>query len=307
MASMQDDLVAPFSLDHAPVRGRIARLGPAVNAILRRHDYPRPVALLLGEALTLAALVGSLLKSDGRLIVQAQGQGPAPLLVAECGANGALRGYARMAEGAAEALRRENRLPPDALLGAGNLVMTLDLGGDAKPYQGMVALDGDTLAACAERYFLSSEQTETRIALAVGEVFGEGAPLWRAQEAIPIHAAPGGALLQRIAADDARGDPAEDWSRATILFGTVKDEELIDPDLGADRVLYRLFHEEGVRMSEGVAVTDQCTCTQERLTKVMQQFPREELRDLIEPDGLLHAKCQFCAREYRLEPESVGA
>lgn len=293
---MQDDLVAPFSLDNAPVRGRIARLGASVDAILRRHDYPRPVAMLLGEALTLAALVGSLLKADGRLIVQAQGQGPVPLLVAECGADGALRGYARLAEGAAEALRRENRMPPDALLGAGNLMLTLDLGADTTPYQGMVALDGDTLAACAERYFLTSEQTETRIALAVGEVFGEGAPLWRA----------GGALLQRIAADDRRGDPAEDWSRATILFGTVKDEELIDPDLGADRVLYRLFHEEGVRMSEGVTLADQCTCNEERLTKVMQQFPQEELRDLIEPDGLLHAKCQFCAREYRLEPESVG-
>lgn len=294
---MQDDLVAPFSLDNAPVRGRIARLGASVDAILRRHDYPRPVAMLLGEALTLAALVGSLLKADGRLIVQAQGQGPVPLLVAECGADGALRGYARLAEGAAKALRRENRMPPDALLGAGNLMLTLDLGADTTPYQGMVALDGDTLAACAERYFLTSEQTETRIALAVGEVFGEGAPLWRA----------GGALLQRIAADDARGDPVEDWSRATILFGTVKDEELIDPDLGADRVLYRLFHEEGVRMSDGVTLADQCTCNEERLTKVMQQFPQEELRDLIEPDGLLHAKCQFCAREYRLEPESVGA
>ena len=174
-------------------------------------------------------------------------------------------------------------------------MLTLDLGGETTPYQGMVALDGDTLAACAERYFLASEQTETRIALSVGEVLGAGAPLWRA----------GGALMQRIAADERRGDPAEDWSRATILFGTVKDEELIDPDLAANRLLYRLFHEEGVRMSEGVAISDQCTCTQARLTKVMQQFPQEELRDLIEPDGLLHAKCQFCARE--LEPESVGA
>ncbi len=294
---MKDDLVAPFSLDNAPVRGRTARVGPAIDAILRRHDYPRPVAMLLGEALTLAALVGSLLKADGRLIVQAQGQGLVPLLVAECGAGGALRGYARLAEGAHEALKRENRLPPDALLGAGNLVMTLDLGGEHAPYQGVVALHGDTLAACAERYFLSSEQTETRIALAVGEVFGAGAPSWRG----------GGLLMQRIAADSARGDPQEDWNRATHLFATVRDEELIDPDLPADRLLYRLFHEEGARMGDAAMLADQCTCDEERLANVMKTFPPEELRELIEPDGLLHAKCQFCAREYRLEPESVGA
>lgn len=294
---MQDNLVAPFSLDNAPVRGRIARLGDSFDPILRRHDYPRPVALLLGEALALAALVGSLLKTEGRLVVQAQGDGPVPLLVAECGSDGALRGYARLAEGAAEALRRENRMPPDALLGAGRLMMTLDLGGDTTPYQGMVPLDGDTLAACAERYFLSSEQTETRIALSVGEVIGEGAPLWRGA----------GVLLQRIAADETRGDPAEDWNRATILFSTISDEEMLDPALPADRLLYRLFHEEGARMGEAVALKDQCTCNEGRLINTMRQFPQEELRELVEPDGLVHAKCQFCAREYRLTPESVGA
>lgn len=295
---MQDDLVAPFSLDAGPVRGRIARVGAAaLDPILRRHDYPWPVAMLLGEALTLAALVGSLLKVDGRVIVQAQGQGPVPLLVAEYTAGGALRGYARLAEGAADALRAARRMPPAELLGAGHMMLTLDLGGDTAPYQGMASLQGDTLAACAERYFLDSEQTETRIALAVGEVQGEGAALWRG----------GGVLMQRVAADDARGDPAEDWNRASHLFATVKDEELVDPDLPADRLLYRLFHEEGVRMAETTALADRCTCTEERLTNVMKQFPQEELRDLVEPDGLLHARCQFCSREYTLTPESVGA
>lgn len=293
---MQDNLVAPFSLDNAPVRGRIARLGASLDPILRRHDYPRPVAMLLGEALALAALVGSLLKTEGRLIVQAQGEGPVPLLVAECGSDGALRGYARLAEGAAEKLRRENRMPPDALLGAGRLMMTLDLGGDTTPYQGMVPLDGDTLAACAERYFFASEQTETRIALSVGEVIGEGAPQWRGA----------GALLQRIAADETRGDPAEDWNRATILFSTISDEEMLDPALPADRLLYRLFHEEGARLGEPAALADQCTCSEARLINTMRQFPADELRELVEPDGLVHAKCQFCAREYRLSPESVG-
>lgn len=294
---MLDDLIAPFSLDNAPVRGRIARLGPgALDPILRRHDYPRPVAMLLGEALTLVALVGSLLKADGRMVVQAQGEGPVPLLVAEHGAGG-LRGYARMADGAADQLRRSNRLPPGALLGAGSLVLTLDLGAGQEPYQGIVPLEGDTLAACAETFFRVSEQTDTGIRLAVGEVMSANAP--------PTFRA-GGVLMQRVASDDARGDTAEDWVRASMLFATVKDEELVDPELPADRLLYRLFHEEGARMGEMLTLEDRCSCDEERLAGVMRNFPAEELRDLVEPDGMLHARCQFCSRNYVIAPERVG-
>jgi len=292
-----DDLVAPFSLDGAPVRGRIARLAEgALDPILHRHDYPRPVAMLLGEALTLAALVGSLLKVDGRLVVQAQGEGDVPLLVAEH-FDGGLRGYARLADGAAERLARANRLPPAELLGAGNLVMTLDRGEGQPTYQGVVPLDGDTLAACAENYFRVSEQTDTGIRLAVGEIVGGDGSQWRA----------GGILMQRVASDAARGDTAEDWSRASILFATVTDAELADPTLPGDRLLYRLFHEERVRMSDPSTLEDRCSCDEVRLTAVMKQFPIEELRDLVEPDGFLHARCQFCSRSYRIAPEAVGA
>jgi molecular chaperone Hsp33 len=294
---MLDDLIAPFSLDNAPVRGRIGRIGAgALDPILRRHDYPRPVAILLGEALTLVALVGSLLRADGRMVVQAQGEGPVPLLVAEHGAGG-LRGYARMAEGAADQLRKANRLPPGALLGAGSLVLTLDLGPGQEPYQGIVSLEGDTLAACAETFFRVSEQTDTGIRLAVGEVMSANAP--------PTFRA-GGVLMQRVAGDDARGDTSEDWVRASMLFATVKDEELVDPELPADRLLYRLFHEEGVRMGEALALEDRCSCDDERLAGVMRNFPAHELRELVEPDGMLHARCQFCSRNYVITPERVG-
>lgn len=296
--SITDDLVAPFSLDGAPVRGRIARLGErALDPILHRHAYPRPVAMLLGEALTLASLVGSLLKAEGRLVVQAQSQGLVPLLVAEHG-DGGLRGYARLADGAAEKLARVNRVPPAELLGAGHLVMTLDQGEDKTSYQGVVALDGETLAACAENYFRVSEQTDTGIRLAVGELTrSDGRRVWRA----------GGMLMQRVAGDMARGETEDDWPRAGHLFATLTDAELIDPDLPADRLLYRLFHEEGVRMSAPSPLADRCTCDEERLTNVMAQFPKEELRDLVEPDGFLHARCQFCSRAYQIAPEKVGA
>jgi molecular chaperone Hsp33 len=293
-----DDIVAPFSLDNAPVRGRIVRVGAgALDPILQRHDYPRPVAMLLGEAAALAALVGSLLKAEARLVVQAQGEGPVSLLVAEH-SDGGLRAYARLRDGAANTLARANRMPPAELLGAGSLVLTLDQGDDAAPYQGIVPLDGDTLARCAMNYFRASAQTDTGIRLAVGELMTSNAPpLWRG----------GGMLIQRIAGDTARGDTHEDWSRASILFDTLTDEELIDPALPADRLLYRLFHEEGVRMGTPAPLADRCTCSEERLTKVMRQFPREELQDLIEPDGRLHARCQFCARNYLIAPSAVGA
>lgn len=296
-AMLRDDIVAPFSLDNAPVRGRIVRLGgQALDPILRRHDYPPPVAMLLGEALCLATLVGSLLKAEGRLSVQAQGEGLVPLLVAEYSPGGALRGYARLAEGAAEKLHRAQRLPPADLLGAGKLVITLD-GADVRPaYQGVVALDGAMLAECAQNYFQNSEQTDTGIRLAVGEVVTESDSTWRA----------GGVLMQRVAADAARGDTIEDWRRASILFATTTDEELIDPALLADRLLYRLFHEEGVRMGEPARLADACTCDEGRLGNVLRQFPKAELEELIEPDGLLHARCQFCSRLYLIAPESVG-
>lgn len=293
-----DDIIAPFSLDNAPVRGRIARLAEgALDPILHRHDYPRPVALLLGEALTLAALIGSLLKTDGRLVIQAQGEGPVSLLVAEH-LDGGVRGYARLVEGAAEKLAGAHRMPPAELLGAGSLILTLDLGENTTPFQGVVALEGATLAECAQNYFRVSEQTDTGIRLAVGEIInGDGPSQWRAS----------GVLMQRLASDQARGDTEEDWSRASILFNTLTDEELIDPALSADRLLYRLFHEEGVRMGEAARLDDRCTCSEERLTGVMKQFPKDELADLIEPDGNLHARCQFCSREYLIDPAKVGA
>ena len=296
---MHDDLIAAFSLDQAPVRGRIVRLGAdALDPILKRHDYPRPVAMLLGEALSLAALIGSLLKAEGRLIVQAQGEGLVPLLVAEHATGGALRGYARLAEGAAEKLAGANRIAPADLLGAGQMLITLDRGEAHAMYQGVAQLEGETLARCAESYFRTSEQTETNIHLAVGEVMSRDAPpYWRA----------GGLLMQRIAADAARGDVVEDWSRASMHFATLTDEELLDPSLPGDRLLYRLFHEEGARMDAPTPLADICTCNPERLTSVMKKFPPEEIRDLVEPDGLLHARCQFCAREYKIAPDALLA
>ena len=291
--SVDDDTVAAFTIDGAPARGRYAKLGAGtINPILCRHDYPRPVALLLGEALSLAAVVGSLLKFDGKLTVQAEGDGPAPLLVTEYRSDGGLRGYARVTDHDLG----DARLSPAALIGVGALTLTLDQGDDTSQMQGVVPLEGETLAQCAELYFERSEQTPTRIRLAVGqEVLGDKT-LWRA----------GGALIQRVAGDDARGFTEDDWLRARLLFDTLTDAELLDPALAIDRTLFRLFHEDGVRMSDPRALEDRCTCDKERLAALLQRFTSDELADLIEPDGKLHARCQFCARLYLIDPVELG-
>jgi molecular chaperone Hsp33 len=292
-----DDRIQGFQLQGAPVRGRYARLGRGtIDPILRRHAYPRPVALLLGEALTLAALVGALFKSaESKLTIQTEGVGPAPLLVVEYRGDGGLRGYVRMKPGAAEQLAAANALPPRDLLGAGALLMTVETG-DVR-HQGAVPLEGATLAECAEGYFDRSEQIPTRVRLAVAEeISGAGRPIWRS----------GGALIQQVAPDDPRGDTEEAWSRAQILFDTLTDAELADPALPAERVLYRLFHEDGVRAAPPHPLVDKCTCDEARLVGVMQRFTATQLSDLVEPDGLLHARCQFCGRLYLLKPEDVA-
>lgn len=294
-----EDTVSAFQLEGAVVRGRYAMLGAAsIDPILRRHDYPRPAALLLGEALTLAALIGALLKVEGRLSVQAEGEGAVRLLVAEWRSDGGMRGYVRLSQDAAQTLTAAHALTPKTLLGGGVLTITLDQGPDMDLMQGVVPLEGDTLAACAEHYFQQSEQTPTRIRLAVAEELAPGrGPLWRA----------GGALIQRIAGDGARGDAEEDWNTAQHLFATLEDHELADPELGPEQVLYRLFHEGGVRLAEPGPLADFCPCDRARLAALLKRFTTQELADLVEPDGAVHAKCQFCARLYVIAPEELGA
>jgi molecular chaperone Hsp33 len=286
--------VAAFSIDGAPVRGRIVRLDAPLDAILRRHDYPRPVALLLGEAILAIALIGSMLKAKGRVVLQAEGDGVVRLLVAEYRDDGGLRGYARLREGAALG---GNRISPRDLIGAGMMTLTLDQGDDFDVMQGVAPLEGATLSECLEGYFIQSEQTPTRFRIAIGEALaGDGASYQG-----------GGVLIQKIAGDAARGATDEDWSRAELLFATTRDDELADLDLPADRLLYRLFHEDGVRLSPGASLEDRCTCDPERLGAVMRQFTAEEIQDLIEPDGFIHATCQFCARRYHLSPDAIGS
>jgi molecular chaperone Hsp33 len=292
-----DDLVAAFQIEGWPVRGRIARLSVVVDDILTRHAYPEPVANLLGEACALAALVGSALKFEGRLIVQAQGDGPVSYVVCDYDTEGSLRGYCRYdADRVAEASKGFALPGARTLLGEGVFVMTVDQGPDMERYQGITPIEGETLALCAERYFDQSEQTPTRVRLAVAQLATGDGRVWRA----------GGMLLQNIAEDDARGSTQDVWERAQALFETLGEDELVDPTVPPETLLWRLFHEDGVRLFEARPLRAFCRCSQDRILGVLQSFPADEREGMVEADGKIRVTCEYCSRVYEIEPEAVG-
>ena len=290
--SLPDDLVGALQIEGEPVRGRIARLGPAIDEILRAHDDPEPVANLLGEACALAALVGSNLKFDGRLVVEARGAGPVAYVVADYDTSGGLRGYCRFDAAEVEAVNQGfQRAGAKTLLGEGVFMMTIDQGSDMDRYQGVTDIQGETLALCAEQYFAQSEQTPTRLRLAVGR--GEAG--WRA----------GGILIQHIAEDDARGSTVEAWERTQMLFETVGEDELVDPDTPPNTLLGRLFHEDGVRAFTPKPLHAFCRCNLERIETVLKSFEPAEREDMVEPDGKIHVTCEYCSKVYAVAPETL--
>jgi len=296
----EDDLILPFQAEQAEVLGRLVKLGPVVDTILSRHAYPDAVSRLLGEAVALTALLGAALKFEGKFILQASTDGPVDLLVADYQAPGGLRGYARFSSEQVAAL------PQDApLLGRGHLAMTIDRGTDTERYQGVVPLEGESLAEAADIYFRQSEQLPTFIKLAVAQHYqagqGERPWTWRA----------GGLLVQKLTREGGRpaGREAaftqEDWMRAKTLAETVEDHELLDPMLPPDRLLYRLFHEEQVRAYRAVPLKSYCGCSKARVEELLQRFSGEDLTDMV-VDGEVWVTCQFCNRRYRFDPATFA-
>jgi len=298
-----DDLVQPFQLEsggngEARLTGRLSRLGPIVDDVLQRHDYPDPVAELLGQAIALSATLAAALKFDGIFTFQAQGDGPVSLLLADIqtldgGERYVVRGYANY-----DADAVAGRTGARALLGKGYLALTVDQGEHTDRYQGMVELVGDTLAECAQHYFRQSQQMDAAIMVSAGRS-GDGpdAP-WRA----------GAMMIQRIADDPNQhlppDDEADTWRRVMMLMATGTDSEILDPGLSAERYLFRLFHEEGVRVTPMRPVTRGCRCSSDRVFNVLEQLPHDELRDLAD-DGWLEVTCEFCSETYRFTPEEV--
>ena len=312
-ATSEDDTVLPFEVPALDLRGRVVRLGPCIDEIITRHDYPAPVAKLLGEAVVLTVLLGSTLKFEGRFILQTQTDGPVRMLVVDYTTPGQMRACARFdrervaATGAADA---------GTLLGQGHLAMTIDRGPDMNRYQGLVALEGGSLEDAAHEYFLRSEQIPTRVRLAVAEELRPGAGhRWRA----------GGILLQFLpkAAERMRGPdldpgdapegiephelPEDDaWVEGRALIETVEDLELIDPAVSSEALLYRLFHERGVKVFKNVALRAQCSCSREGVSTMLQSFSQDD-RDHMVMNGVISVTCEFCNATYDFKPDEVDA
>ena len=294
-----DDLVLPFRLGRVATRGRLVRLGPAVDQMLSQHDYPAPVSQLLGELLALGAVLSSTLKYDGFFTLQTRSEGAVRLMVADITSSGEMRGYANIdADAYAEAVAQAAGESPSVprLLGGGHLAFTVDQGPDMERYQAIVALEGESLAACAHNYFQQSEQIDTGIMLTCDQVGGN----WRA----------GALMLQRMPTDggnaedeegfgmamdmpgDTDGDD-EDWHRAIILMSSVTPAEMLDPTLPATDLAYRLFHEEHVRGYSAREMRFGCRCSRARITRTLQGLPQAEMSDMLE-DGKIEVRCQFC-------------
>ena len=309
-----DDAVLPFDVDELDLRGRLTRLGPALDDVLAKHDYPAAVGKLLGEAIVLATLLGSALKFDGRFILQTQTDGPVSFLIVDFQAPDRLRAYARYDAG-----RLKEGQDSGTLLGKGHLAMTIDQGPDMSRYQGLVALDGGTLEDAAHEYFLRSEQIPTRVRLAVGEEWrgGEGERprhRWRAggmllqflpkaperarQADLHPGDAPEGVATHTVAEDDA-------WVEGQSLIATVEDIELIDPDLSGERLLYRLFHERGVRVFAPLPLRAQCSCSRDAVSSMLKSFSPQDRADMVKDDKVV-VTCEFCSSVYQFTPHEAG-
>jgi molecular chaperone Hsp33 len=311
-ATPVDDAVLPFEVSALDVRGRLTKMGPALDEILTKHDYPAPVGKLLGEAIVLTTLLGSTLKFNGRFILQTQTDGPVSLIVVDFHAPDRLRAYARF-----DASRLEAGQDSAALLGHGHLAMTVDQGPDMSRYQGLVALEGGNLEDAAHEYFLRSEQIPTRVRLAVGEEFrgGDGpkhrwrgggmlmqflpkAPERARQPDLHPGDAPEGAVTHEVPEDDA-------WAEGQSLFGTIEDVELIDPELSGERLLFRLFHERGVRVFPTQDVCARCSCSREAVAGMLSSFTPEDRASMVENNKVV-VTCEFCSSVYEFTPDEAG-
>ncbi|MCX8281937.1 Hsp33 family molecular chaperone [Phyllobacterium sp. 0TCS1.6C] len=312
-----DDAVVPFQVEALDARGRAVQLGPTLDDILSRHAYPEPVAKLLAEAIVLTVLLGTSLKFEGKFIFQSQSNGPVDMLVVDFSTPNAVRAYARFdEERLADAIEQKATAPAE-LLGSGTLALTVDQGEYTQRYQGIVALDGSNLEEIAKTYFRQSEQIPTDLRLSVAKLIerGEdGRPVeqWRAGGLI-VQFLPESELRMRqpdLSAGDvpesALDDMSEfreddDWAEIKALVSTIESSELTDPQVGAERLLYRLFHERGVRVFDAVPVSDECSCSREKIAGVLSGFTAEEIDDSIE-DGKISVTCEFCSTLYEFDP-----
>ena len=300
--SPHGDFVLPFDIAQAGVRGRLVRLDAASARALGAHALPEAAARVAGELVALGALLGTALKLDGRLTIQTKGDGPLDLVTADYyGADEnrsrGVRGYARLDASRFDVLADRDFAK---LAGKGALAITIEpkLGG--KTYQGIVELSPDGIGSSAETYFAQSEQLPTVIKLAAAPLYvaGDPQPHWRA----------GGIMLQMTPESAKAGieSRSDDWDRLSLLLKTVEDLELVDTSLAPETLLWRLFHEDEVRVQPPEPVIFRCDCDSSRITQVLKSYAPQEREGLNDPDGVIRARCEFCGKTHEIGPELLA-
>lgn len=289
--------VTPFYLPGRPVRGRLVRLGPLADALLTRHDNHPAVTRIGGEALALVAVLASALKFRGSFSLQAKGDGPLSMLLADCTDAGALRGYSRADDEKLAALLAKDPAPTaSALLGSGYLALTVDQGPETERHQGIVTLEGMSLAEMALHYFRTSEQLRCSIRLSCAKTDAG----WRASALVLEKIAGQGGIDPELS--DQEQDEA--WRTATTLAATVTDAELLDDELLPERLLYRLFHVEGVAADRPRALAYGCRCSRQRLSGILEGFDDDDLDHMAVGDDIVMT-CEFCNLDFRFARATV--
>lgn len=298
---LNDDVVQPFRLEKTSIRGRVVRMGSVLQDIINRHDYPAPVSYLLSEAVTVCILLSAMLKYDGIFTLQIKGNGPIQTLVVDATTDAKVRGYASFDE---EAVKKLAKRKPDTennyfhLLGEGYVSFTVDqqLEGFER-YQGIVELQGGSLAESVNYYFKQSEQIKTEFKL---DVHPQDAQ-WRAAAIMVQH-------MPSEGGDNSFDEiTEEDWNRTSLFLQSCKEQELLSPNLTISDLLYRLFHEEGVRIYDQMPVQHVCRCSREKVENVIMSLPKEEIDSIIEERGQIDIDCEFCSRSYSFTQDDVDS
>lgn len=308
------NIIRPFQLESSSLRGRIVRFNDVLNDIISAHDYPPVVSQVLAETITLCALLSSMLKYEGVFTLQTQGDGPISMLVADMTSEGAIRGCATFNEDRVEKVAKQFSAFSDdvsesadnhlaQLLGKGYIAFTVDQKGAEERYQGIVELKGKSITECVQHYFTQSEQINTGIKMAAAQRDGK----WYA----------GGIMLQRMPEDGGiestktqtnvpENLDEDDWHRSMILMGSLTEAEILHDNLNSHDILYRLFHEEGVRVFEPLQLKHECRCSAERVENVVCMMSDEDRKDMVK-EGRIVLKCEFCSKDYDLDPKYVEA
>ena len=282
------DILTPFLLNEAPVRGRIVRLSESVNKILTQHQYPQRISELLAETLTMAAILSSNLKQDGIFTIQIQSKGALSLLVVDATAEGHLRGYAQFDE---DGINETPKL--NTLCSEGYLAITLDPGAGGQRYQGVVPLEGESIAETMQHYFTQSQQLMVSCKLTVSK----GDEGWQAA----------GIYVENVPENAQASEESEAWREAQILLHTVKEEELLDQKLAPADLLYRLFHESGVWVYEAQPIKAECRCNREKIEQALKTIDASELAEMAINQSIV-VDCQFCGSKeiFALDELSVA-